>query len=108
MARRPTLRSIRFDPIGLANNAFLRSRFYRKRFRSEAVNEAVNKERFCYGQSLITGAFAKKRAFAKESFCSGKSVVTKRLFTKLQIERARDKACKRRRRFLANRISNEW
>lgn len=63
MARRPTLRSIRFDPIGLANNAFLRSRFYRKRFRSEAVN----KERFCYGQSLFTGAFAKKRAFAQES-----------------------------------------
>jgi hypothetical protein len=95
MARRPTLRSIRFDPIGLANNAFLRPRVYRKRFRSEAPNEAVNKERFCYGQSLFTGAFAKKRAFAKESFCSGESVVTKRLFTRLQIERAKNRARKR-------------
>ena len=79
MARRPTLHSIRFDPIDLANNAFLRPRVYRKRFRSEAVN----KERFCYGLSLFTGAFAKKRAFAKENFCSGKSVATERLVTKL-------------------------
>ena len=57
MARRPTLHSIRFDPIDLANNAFLRLRVYRKMVRSEAVNEAVNKERPCYGQSQFTGGF---------------------------------------------------
>ena len=40
------LRSIRFDPIGLTNNAFLRPCVCLKGFRSEAVN-AVSKERIC-------------------------------------------------------------
>ena len=70
MARRPTLRSIHFDPIGLANNTFLRSRVYRKRFRSEAVNEAVNKERPCYGQSQFTGGLLLKRELLLRKVCS--------------------------------------
>ena len=55
MARRPTLRSIRFDPAGLANSAYLRPRVRQRVFRSEALNE----EGFCYSELLLERVFAK-------------------------------------------------
>ena len=43
MARRPTLRSIRFDPIGLMNRAFLSLSVCQKGFSSQAFLKAKKK-----------------------------------------------------------------